>query len=103
MQTWEALQSGELEYDDENWHGQVHEPLTRNFAVTHMKMRSLDNGLKLYYRLISGKDVWGESNSCQMEVDKARKKAQKHLQETWCGLLIDLPSTQGGTTRGVLS
>ena len=62
MATWKSLEEGDILYDDPARHGQVHKPLTETpvnfFSITHMKMRSLDNVLKIYYRLISGQHIW---------------------------------------------
>ena len=104
MDIWDKLQKGEILYDDLERHGIVHKPLNKinlkYFSITHMMMRSLDNVLKVYYRLISGQHVWSESNSfVKMAIDLAKEKAQKFIKKECDGLLIDVVAHGGGTSN----
>jgi hypothetical protein len=82
--------------------GQKHEPIIKTdlrfFAITHTLMRSLDNILKIYYRLIAGDLRWG-AKAEEGKVKDAKSTAQKHIQKTCKGLKIDSPSNAGGTTN----
>ena len=101
----QKLESGEIRYKDKERCGQVHAPILktdlRYFAITHTMMRSLDNILKVYYRLVSGQLVWGDSHSgfVKGRIADAKKKAQDHVKAKCNNLLIDAPSPVGGNTN----
>ena len=63
----EATGEERMYYGDKGRYGQVHAPIIRTdmryFALTHTMMRSLDNVLKIYYRLVAHQLVWGEAHS----------------------------------------
>ena len=61
-------------------------------------MRSLDNVLKIYYRLIAKQLQWG-TKADEGLVSAAKLKAQHHIKEHCNGLKIDCVSPQGGTTN----
>ena len=95
----EATGEERMYYGDKGRYGQVHAPIIRTdmryFALTHTMMRSLDNVLKIYYRLLAHQLVWGEAHSSFVlnQIKEAKKKVQTHLKNTCNGLLV------GGNTN----
>ena len=61
-------------------------------------MRSLDNVLKIYYRLIAKQYKWGTKADAKL-VNAAKLTAEKHIKKHCNGLKIDCVSPQGGTTN----
>ena len=54
---WEAVDGGDLRYDDPARHGQCHKPMAKKqarlFTILHQKLGCLDHRLKLLYHLES--------------------------------------------------
>ena len=75
-------------------------------AVMHWKLRSFDFLLQIYYRLIAGAKVWGESDKHSLPFIKAANAKQEAIdflrKET--GMLVDTPTSEGGNTNnGVMA
>ena len=101
--TFNAVQTGELHYDDPQRAGQCHEPLNfqnlKFFAILHSKLRSLDHCQKLYYYLVAGQThSWTLNANAKRAVDAAKKEAVQHIRQT-CGFLMDMPTANGGNTN----
>ena len=104
LRTWQALESGELLYDDKGRAGQVYKPMnTRNmqfYGITHQKLRSLDHMEKLLYHLVSGQThTWSEQNWRVKDALKLGKSETVELIRQKCGFLIDTPTSNGGNTN----
>ena len=103
MKTWQALESGELSYNDKGRAGQVNEPINKRnmqfYGITHQKLRSLENMEKLLYHLISGQThTWSEGDwRVKDALKSAKKESIKHIRQK-CGFLIDTPTSSGGNT-----
>ena len=103
LETWQALESGEMPYHDKSRAGQVNEPLNnrnlRFYGITHQKLRSLDHMEKLLYHLVSGQThTWSEREYRVKDALKAAKKETVKQIRKMCGFLMDTPTSGGGNT-----
>ena len=82
---WEALESGELSYNNAARAGQCHESMLghdlRFFAILHQKLCSLDHCLKSMYHLVSGQThTWSETQpELKMQLQLPRRKSLMEL------------------------
>ena len=82
MNTWKSVESGDIAWKDKQRFGQCHKPLVevKFHAILHWKLRTFDFALNLYYRLIAGVKLWGETDKTKMVlVTAAKRQAIDHL------------------------
>ena len=101
---WEMLSAGNMAYSDPARKGQCHEPMVkkdlRYFACLHSKLRSLDFCLKLLYHIESGQThTWSESNANVLQAVNLAKKEVREKISQQCGLVLDMPTSNGGNTN----
>ena len=104
LRIWQALESGELSYNDKGRAGQVRKPLNNRpmqyYGITHQKLRLLDHMEKLLYHLVSGQThTWSETEYRVADASRlAKKEVMDNIRHT-CGFLIDTPTSNGGNTN----
>ena len=101
--TWEAVETGEMAYQDPNRAGQCHEPLNskdlRFFAILHQQLRSLDHCQKLLYHLASGQThTWSETGRTKEILKKEKARIIEYLSKKY-SFLMDTPTSNGGNTN----
>ena len=70
----------------------------RHFANLHAKLRSLDFCLKLLYHIESGQThTWAETNPHVIQAVKLSKKKVREKIAELCGLVLDMPTSNGVT------
>ena len=104
MKTWEALENGDIAYNDPLRHGQCHAPILKKdikfFAVLHQKLRGLDHCLKIHYHLTSGQThTWSEANPRVKNALKIGKEEVIRVVREKCGFQLDTPTQDGGNTN----
>ena len=100
MDAWNKIENGEIEWGNLERAGQCEKPLVavNNFCILHWKLRSFDYALNLLYRLMSGIYIWGKAGQSDRLIAQAKSEAQDHIRKQ-LGLLIDVPTSGGGTTN----